>query len=303
MPRHSRVGISVPATSANLGPGFDSFGLALDIRDTYFAEITATPGIVVESAGEASGELPQDDSHLVARSLLAGCERLQLEVPGLRISCRNTIPHSRGMGSSAAAIVGGVGLAYALAGDASDRTDEILQLAADLEGHPDNVAPAVLGGFTIAWSDANGGARAISMPVAKNLAAVLFVPETTSPTAAARAALAEQVAFTDAVHNSSRSALLTLALTRQPELLFDATADRLHQEQRRPGYPAAMQLVDTLRSQGVAAVVSGAGPAVLALGVTGSLEQHLTSHQPGFSAQSVSFGRGLLPAPDEPTPS
>lgn len=284
----------MPATSANLGPGFDSFGLALDLRDTYAAEVVASPGVVVESVGHNSDDLPRDDSHLVARAMLAGCERLELEVSGLRITCRNVIPQSRGMGSSAAAIVGGVALAYALLGDVADHSAAILELAAEIEGHPDNVAPAVLGGFTIAWSQADGTARAVSMPVAADVAAVLFVPEATSPTAAARAALPDHVPFADAVHNSSRSAILTLALTQRPDLLFDATADRLHQEQRRSGYPAAMQLVDTLRGEGVAAVVSGAGPAVLALGNSESLAGVVHAVHPGFSTQSVSFGPGLL---------
>ena len=295
-PRQSRVEVSVPATSANLGPGFDSFGLALDIRDTYVAEVVESPGVVVASTGQDSDELPRDDSHLVARSMLAGCERLNLAVPGLRISCRNDIPQSRGMGSSAAAIAGGVALAYALVSDIADTAGEILRLAAEIEGHPDNVAPAVLGGFTIAWTQADGAARAISQPVATDVAAVLFVPEATSPTAAARAALPTEVPLADAVHNSARSALLTVALTQQPELLFDATADRLHQEQRRSGYPDAMDLVDTLRGEGVSAVVSGAGPAVLALGSSESLAPLADARHPGFVTRSVSFGPGLLSA-------
>ena len=292
-PLRSRVGISVPATSANLGPGFDSFGLALDIRDAYVAEVVETPGVAVVSSGLDSQDLPRDDSHLVARSMLLGCERLHLDVPGLRITCRNAIPQSRGMGSSAAAIAGGVALAYALAGDIAESAGEILQLAAEIEGHPDNVAPAVLGGFTIAWTQTDGSARAISQPVAADVAAVLFVPAATSPTAAARAALPAEVPLVDAVHNSARSALLTLALTSQPELLFDATADRLHQEQRRSGYPAAMELVDTLRSQGIAAVVSGAGPTVLVLGSQESLARLAEESYSGFSTQPVSFGPGL----------
>lgn len=258
--------VTVPATCANLGPGFDCLGLALDLRDSYAVQVVDRPGVEVRSSGRDAAGLPTDETHLVASALIAGLERLGIGAPGLLLTCRNEIPQGRGLGSSAAAIVGGIALAYALRSSVEDHRDDILELAAQLEGHPDNVAPAALGGFTVSWTEPDGRARAVRLPVADSIDAVLYVPDATSPTHEARSVLPERVPFADAVHNGARSALLVAALTGRPDLLFPATADRLHQEQRRGAYPAAMALVDRLRAAGVAAVVSGAGPAVLALG-------------------------------------
>lgn len=295
-PRRLRAAVSVPATSANLGPGFDCFGLALDIRDSYEAEVVAEPGVRVATSGEGSSDLPVDETHLVASSMLHALDHLGVAQPaGLRLTCSNAIQQGRGLGSSAAAIVGGVALAHALVGDVADRRAEILELAAAIEGHPDNVAPAVLGGFTISWleGDHGGGARAVSLPILPDIGAVLFIPATTSPTAGARAVLPDTVAMSAAVHNASRSALLVAALTQQPELLWAATADQLHQESRRAGYPEAMALVDELRAAGTAAAISGAGPTVVAL-TTAADADAVSGLQPaGFRVHSSRIGSGV----------
>jgi len=257
-------------------------------------QVRDAPGVEVRSQGCDAVGLPTDETHLVASALLAGLDRLGVAAPGLLLTCRNEIPQGRGLGSSAAAIVGGISLAYALVATVDDHRDDILELAADIEGHPDNVAPATLGGFTAAWTEPGGPARAVRLPVADSIEAVVYIPEATSPTHEARSVLPDLVPLVDAVHNGARSALLVAALTSRPDLLYPATADRLHQEQRRGAYPAAMALVDRLRSAGVAAVVSGAGPAVLALG--GGAPRLLTGPEAGYRAMPISIGAGVSEA-------
>lgn len=284
--------VSVPATSANLGPGFDALGLALDIRDEYSVEVLATPGVTVDSAGECADLLPRGPDHLVARALLEGLRASGAPEVGLRLTCRNTIPQGRGLGSSAAAIVGGLSLAAALTGEGGP--EALVQAASDLEGHPDNVAAAALGGLTISWLTGSR-ARAVSLAVHPDVRLVLFVPDATSPTVAARAALPAHVPHADAAANAGRAALLVAALTQNPDLLYDATSDLLHQEQRRPTYPAAMALVDELRSEGLPAVVSGAGPAVLVLTPTAAA---VTARRAaGYSVREVSVGGGVSAQP------
>jgi len=213
--------------------------------------------------GEGAGELPTDESHLVVRAMLATFDELGARPPGVAVECVNRIPQARGLGSSSAAIVGGVQLARALVRE--QISDEAaLGIAARLEGHPDNVAPCLLGGFTIAWTEA-AGARAVRLDVAAGVQPTLFVPQERGLTATARAALPGAVPHADAAFNTGRAALLVHALTREPDLLFTATEDRLHQGYRAEAMPGTASLVASLRSVGVAAVVSGAGPTVLAL--------------------------------------
>ncbi|MFI6133376.1 homoserine kinase [Micromonospora sp. NPDC051141] len=259
------VRVRVPATSANLGPGFDALGLALGRHDDVTAEVTGG-GVRVVVAGEGAGELPADDRHLVVTAMRAAFDVLGAQPAGLALECVNRIPQARGLGSSSAAIVAGVLAARALVVDGGQRLDDAaaLRLAAELEGHPDNVAPCLLGGFTIAWTEPSG-ARAVSLPVASTVRPTVFVPAERGLTAAARAALPATVPHADAAANAGRAALLVHALTVDPALLLPATVDRIHQEQRAPGMPASARLVAALRAAGVAAVISGAGPTVLAL--------------------------------------
>lgn len=285
------VRVTVPATSANLGPGFDALGLALDLQDRYELRVTTDSEVSVVSHGAGADCLPSDGTHLVARSVRAGLAAAGHGDQGFELNCHNRIPQGRGMGSSAAAIVGGLALAGALTGRL-DR-QELVRMATDIEGHPDNVAAAALGRLTISWCESDGAA-ATCLSVDRRVAPVLFVPESTSPTATARAALPLTVPHADAAFNAGRAALLVAALTRTPELLFAATEDRLHQEQRRDTYPDAMALVDRLRAAGWAAVVSGAGPAVLVLTTSQRAGAAAQVFHPGFVATRVGVGAGVM---------
>jgi homoserine kinase len=282
------VRVTVPATSANLGPGFDSLGLALSLRDELQAEVLPE-GLVVEvegaGAGADGGGLPRDETHLVVRAMRAAFDLMGEQPPGLRLSCTNVIPHARGLGSSSAAIVAGVVLARGLvAGGQLLASDESLfDLAADLEGHPDNVAPAFFGGFVISGRE-DGRWYAVRAGVDPRITAVVFVPPTGVETTVARGLLPDVVPHADAAANSGRAALLVAALTGQPEHLLVATRDWLHQEQREPAMPDTLALVRRLRADGVPAVVSGAGPTVLAFGsadtsdLTGRCPEGWTCH-------------------------
>ncbi|MFG2064305.1 homoserine kinase [Micromonospora sp. NPDC048871] len=257
--------VRVPATSANLGPGFDALGLALALYDDVAAEVT-TSGVTVSVVGEGAGDLPLDDSHLLVRAMRAAFDELGGQPRGLSVECVNRIPQARGLGSSSAAIVAGVLLARALVTDGTQRLDDdaALRLAARIEGHPDNVAPCLLGGFTLAWTEPSG-ARAVSLPVAEGVRPTVLVPTERGLTASARAALPPTVPHGDAALNAGRAALLVHALTTRPDLLLPATVDRLHQDYRASSMPGTAAVVEELRAAGVAAVVSGAGPTALAL--------------------------------------
>jgi len=268
------VTVRAPATSANLGPGFDSFGLALARYDQVRARVS-TGGLQVRVTGSGAGTLATDERHLVVQAMRAAFDALGGQPPGLVLDCANAIPHGRGLGSSAAAIVSGIELARGLAVDGRARlTDaDALTLATEIEGHPDNVAACLLGGLSIAWI-ADGAARAVQAASPEQLAgvgigAVLFIPAEQSHTEVARAALPAQVPHADAAFNAGRAGLLVLALTGRPELLLPATEDRLHQGYRAAAMPASAALVAALRERGIAAAISGAGSAVLALVTAG----------------------------------
>jgi homoserine kinase len=255
--------VRVPATSANLGPGFDSLGLALTLHDEVTATLTDGP-TKVEITGEGAGELLTDDRHLIVYAMRETFAEIARPQPaGVVLRCVNRIPQARGLGSSSGAIVAGVTLANALAGSPLDRAGE-LRIAGRIEGHPDNVAPCLLGGFTIAWT-AGGTAKAVSLAPLPGLRATLLVPANQGFTKEARAALPKTVPHADAAFNAARSALLVHAMTTDPSLLFEATEDRLHQDYRAGSMPASAEMVRQLRALGVAAVISGAGPSVLAL--------------------------------------
>lgn len=262
--------VRVPASSANLGPGFDAVGLGLDLWDDYSAEVTAESGWQVEVVGEGAGEVPLDDRHLVARAMSLVFDAVGVQPPGIRLTCANVIPHGKGVGSSAAAIVGGLALGRALLVDGPQllSDDDLLQLAMRMESHPDNISASLFGGLTLSWVEDSGRAGAVRLDLHDEIVLVLAIPGDAVPTEKARAALPGQVPMADAVFNVARAAILAEALTRRPELLIEATRDRLHQEPRRAMYAASMALVDRLRARGVAAVISGAGPTVLAFAAT-----------------------------------
>ncbi|MPZ66381.1 MAG: homoserine kinase [Pseudonocardiaceae bacterium] len=256
-----RVRVRAPASTANLGSGFDALGMALALHDEVEFEVV-DGGLCIEIEGEGAGHVPTDERHLVVRALRVACEHIGFEPPGLRLRCRNRIPHSRGLGSSAAAIVSGVLAGYALAGIEPD--DAVLEIVAGFEKHADNAAACLFGGLAIAWSSEDGF-HATRVEPHPSLAPVVLVPEQTSSTQASRGLLPAQVPHADAVFAVGRAALAVHALSQAPALLFAALDDRLHQPYRRAAYPATGELIDELRAAGVPAAVSGAGPTVLAL--------------------------------------
>lgn len=263
--RAAAVRVRVPATSANIGPGFDAFGLALGLYDDVVVRV-AESGLHIDIAGESAQTLPRDESHLLVRSLRTAFDLLGGQPRGLEVVCANRIPHGRGLGSSSAAICAGIMAARAVTTGGAEKLDDaaLLELATEIEGHPDNVAACLLGGFTLAWTD-NGAARAIRMDPAQSIVPVAFVPARPLLTETARGLLPRSVPHVDAAANAGRAALLVEALTRRPELLLPATEDRLHQEYRAPAMKESVALVNRLRADGVPAVISGAGPTVLAL--------------------------------------
>ncbi|WP_106397714.1 homoserine kinase [Actinocorallia populi] len=266
-PASARVTVEVPATSANLGPGFDALGLALSLFDEVSVELAGDGlEIVIRGEGEELAGLGED--HLIVAVFRRTWERIggAPRPEGLRLECVNRIPHSRGMGSSSAAIVAGITAARALhpaGGSFSDA--DALRLATEIEGHPDNVAPCLAGGLTVAWSGADGP-RLVRLDLDREV--TVFVPEQRLATEQARGLLPETVSHHDAAANSGRAALLIAALTSKLgyDVLLDATEDRLHQSYRAPAMPGSAALVERLRQAGVPAVVSGAGPTVLAFG-------------------------------------
>jgi homoserine kinase len=264
VPTGISVSVSVPATSANLGPGFDSMGLALDLRDEIV--VTTVPGGFTATVnGEGSGALPTDESHLVIDTLLTHLRERGWEVPGLEMVATNRIPHGRGLGSSAAAHASAVLAANALLPAGERATDaELLNAASALEGHPDNVAPALSGGLTVSWEE-EGLYRSVEMTPHSGVVPVVAVPERPLSTETARGLLPSQVPHHVAAANSGRAGLLVHALTSDPSLLLAGTREWLHQDYREPAMPESIRLVRTLRAQGLAAVVSGAGPTVMVL--------------------------------------
>ncbi len=263
----SGVRVRVPASSANLGAGFDALGLALALHDVV--EVRRAPsGLALRVTGEGADEVPLDESHLVVRALRAACAQLGFDPGGLLMTCENAIPHARGLGSSAAAIVAGVAAGYGLAGAPLD--DDALHLAAEFEGHADNVAASLLGGLVVAWSD-GPRFRATRVEPHADLRPVAIVPSGRSATHVTRGLLPAVVPHSDAAFAAGRAALAVHAVGQRPDLLLPATADALHQDYREGAWPETLRVVRELRARGTAAAVSGAGPTVLALTTDGVL--------------------------------
>lgn len=260
------VRVQVPATSANLGPGFDSLGLALGHHDHLEVRTLGTDEVRVDVVGEGAGEVPSDERHLVVRALRRGLDHVGAPRTGLHLSCTNRIPHGRGMGSSAAAVVSGLLAARGLLEDPASLDDAtVLALATGLEGHPDNAAPAIYGGATVAWTS-KGAARAARLEVHPDVETTVVVPVVRLATSTARGVLPSVVPHVDAAFTAGRAALLVHALASDPSLLLDATEDRLHQGYRSSVMTSTWELVERLRERGEAATVSGAGPTVLVMG-------------------------------------
>jgi homoserine kinase len=281
------VAVEVPATAANLGPGFDCFGLALDWRERVNLAVIEQ-GYQIEVSGEGAADLPRDESHLIIRSALVGLADLGVRTPGLWLGCRNTIPHGRGLGSSSAAIVAGLVAAAGLA-QVKVKPDWLLGHANAIEGHPDNVAAAVYGGFVLAY-EGRTGVRVAQGHVDPSIGAALYIPEMSLATAAARGLLPDTVPHVDATANSGRAALLVHAMASEPDLLYDATHDWLHQGYREPAMPRSYELMKSLRGRGFAAMISGAGPSVLVLGRKADLAALEDQQANGFSLQLSGIG-------------
>jgi homoserine kinase len=278
----------VPATSANLGPGYDCFGLALSLHDEVTVQV-ADAGVDVAVEGEGAGKVRADDRNLVVKTMYTTFDRLGVRPDGLVVRCTNRIPHGRGLGSSAAAIVAGIAAARGLVLGGDERLDSqaMLQLASELEGHPDNVAATIFGGFTISWS-AGSEVGAVSIAPHPDVVPIALVPDRELRTATARGVIPDSISHADATANTARAALLVHAISREPDLLMTATQDWLHQRYRRSVMAGSLELVDQLRADGVPAVVSGAGPTVLALLTGEAATEAMREERPGWRVLALS---------------
>lgn len=287
----------VSASSANLGPGFDSIGLALSLYDEIIVETTDS-GLTVLVEGEGAGQLPVGPEHLVVRALECGLRAVGVRAPGLVVRCRNAIPHSRGLGSSAAAVVGGLAATNGLVAQTDSKPlseAQLIQLASDFEGHPDNAAAAVLGGAVVSWVD-RGGDRpryaAVPLRLHPDIHLYSAIPEERSLTAETRVLLPAQVSHEDARFNVSRTALLVVALTERPDLLMAATEDVLHQPQRAPAMPASAEYLRLLRRHDISATLSGAGPSLIAVTTASQLPSEVVNYgvAHGFTITEMTAG-------------
>ena len=295
--------VQVPASSANLGPGFDAFGLALGMHDRYVAQILDDVLLDIDVTGEGADEVPRNEKNLLVKAMYKGFDYLGGRPKGLAIRALNVNPHGRGLGSSASAIIGGLVLARALVltGNEKMSDEQLLNLANEMEGHPDNASAALFGGATLSWQDAvkdsHGRekmvAHSVQLPVDTRIQAMAFIPSTELATSKARKMLPDSIPFADAQRNSSNAALLTVALTQRPDLLLTATEDFMHQSYRASAMQSSFDLVVKLRGAGIAAFISGAGPTVLALHTLEGSELDDLSRAGGskFEAKALEIAR------------
>lgn len=284
------AGVRVPATSGNLGPGFDCLGLAHNVWDEVHVRLT-TGSTRVHILGEGRGALPTDDSHLIVRAMRRGFDAAGLPQAGIELNCRNGIAQGRGLGSSAAAVVAGLMLVRGLVDEPELFDDDaVLRLATEFEGHPDNAAPALHGGAVLSWMT-DEGPKAAKIDVAKEIKTTLLVPEAELATEAARSVLPSDVPHGDAAFNASRAAMLVLALQGRPDLLLEATGDRLHQRYRADSMPESAEVLRALREAEWPAVVSGAGPSVLVFDKLDRRTRDLLAPR-GFRSITAGIGSG-----------
>lgn len=300
----------VPASSANLGPGFDSIGLALGLYDEIVVETTES-GLQVIVEGEGAGQVPLGPEHLVVRAIERGLRAAGVTAAGLVVRCRNSIPHARGLGSSAAAVVGGLAAVNGLVAQTDSAPlgeGRLIQLSSEFEGHPDNAAAAVLGGAVVSWIDRTcdlPAYSAVSLRLHPGIHVFTAVPEERSSTAETRGLLPAQVSHADARFNLSRAALLVVALTERPDLLMAATDDVLHQPQRGPAMPASAEYLRLLRRLKIATTLSGAGPTLLALSTEPQLPLEAVEYgaAKGFTLLEMAVGEGVRWSPGVTVPS
>lgn len=286
--------VRVPATTANLGSGFDCVGLALDFHDELELQLCEDPQVLdVVVEGEGSGAVPMDESHLVVSSLLAGLNEWGGERTGMRLRCHNRIPHSRGLGSSASAIVAGLALAWGMSCPGEDLDlAQLTRVSSALEGHPDNAGAAVWGGAILGWFEGEN-VRLVQLDIPPSIETRVWVPQFEVGTAGARSVLPESVPRRDAVAQAIASAALPLALERRPDLLLAATSDRLHQSYRAGLMQSSFDLMTKLRSAGVPATISGAGPTVFAVGTRDQLNHGNGITAEGFECHALKLGTGV----------
>ena len=287
--------VQVPATSANLGPGFDCLGLALNMHDRYMAQVMDEPGVDIDVTGEGADSVPTTDKNLVIKAMYKSFDFLGGRPRGIALRQLNVIPHGRGLGSSAAAIVGGLALARALVLGGNERMsyEDMLNIANEMEGHPDNVSAAIHGGANVAWQESQRGkviAQSLRIEVDPRIGALAFVPATELSTSKARKMLPESIPHQDAVRNSINTAVLVQALQSRPDLLLGATEDYLHQSYRSDAMPQSFTLMTKLRKAGVAAFISGAGPTVLVLHTGGDAEAAELERAAGDRFQMIPLG-------------
>jgi len=294
----------VSASSANLGPGFDSIGLALSLYDEIVLETTDS-GLVVQVEGEGADQVPLGPEHLVVRAVELGLQAAGVRAPGLVVRCRNAIPHSRGLGSSAAAVVGGLAAVNGLVSQTESAPlgeGRLIQLSAEFEGHPDNAAAAVLGGAVVSWTECTGDRPdylAVPLRLHPDIRLFCAIPEERSLTAETRVLLPARVSHEDARFNVSRAALLVVALTERPDLLMAATEDVLHQRQRAPAMPASAEYMRLLRRHNVAVTLSGAGPSLIALTTERELPPEAVEYGSanGFTVTAMTAGEAVRWSP------
>lgn len=284
------ITVRVPATSANLGPGFDSLGMAVGLFDTVRIRTNGSGRVRVTVQGEGAAVLPTDETHLIARTVIETVHNAGYAAGGFDLECENVIPHGRGLGSSASAIVSGVLAGNALLpAEAQLDAAGLLHACSALEGHPDNVAPALSGGLAVSWEE-EGRFRSVRTEVHPDIMPVVAIPATELSTESARGLLPASVPHRDAAANSGRAALLMLAMTADPSLLREATEDFLHQSYRAAAMQPSAALVGALRKAGFAAVVSGAGPTVLTLaagaGQAAEAEAFIAGHAAAQTGQN-----------------
>lgn len=284
IPVGRKASVKVPASSANLGPGFDTLGLALSLYDHVEVEVVES-GLEVVVSGEGEGEVPLDERHLVVKALRAALKAADVTASGLRVVCTNAIPQSRGMGSSASAAAAGVAAANGLADFALDN-DTMVQLASTFEGHPDNAAASILGAGIVSWTNTPIDGRtapqyfARRIEVHPDIKATAFIPDFHASTEAVRRVLPSDISHLDARFNVSRTAVMTVALRDDPSLLWEGTRDRMHQTYRAEVLPVTAEWVNRLRNLGYPAYLSGAGPTIMVLS-TNPVERSLVEEAQG----------------------
>ena len=289
------IQVQVPASTANLGPGFDCLGLALNMHDRYMAQVMDEVGVDIDVTGEGADNVPTTEKNLIIKAMYKGFDFLGGRPRGIALRQLNVIPHGRGLGSSAAAIVGGLALARGLVLGGNERmsNDEMLTIANEMEGHPDNVSAAIFGSANLAWQESQRGhviAQSLNFEVDPRIGALAFVPATEFSTSKARKMLPETIPHSDAVKNSSNVAVLVQALQHRPDLLLGATEDYLHQSYRQDAMPQSYALMTKLRKAGVAAFISGAGPTVMVLHTGGDTEAAELARAAGEKFQMISLG-------------